>query len=89
MQFSKRVKPMKPMTTTRRITIRLSPEDETIFQSIRKLLLTRFPNLTDTEVVRAALREAERALKAVREMIIAATHSAPLPRSQWADSLHV
>jgi hypothetical protein len=79
---------MKPMTTSRRITIRLSPDDETIFQSIRKLLLARFPNLTDTEVVRAALREAKRALKAEREAIIAANLAAMPPRSRCVDSLH-
>jgi hypothetical protein len=55
---------MTPMTTKRRITFRLSPEDDAVFQSITNRLRTRFPNLTLTEILRATLREAAVALNA-------------------------
>jgi hypothetical protein len=52
------------MITKRRITFRLTPEDDAVFQSITDQLRSRFPNLTLTEVLRATLRDALRSATA-------------------------
>lgn len=56
------------MTTSKiidkRITVRLTEDDERALKSLRGLLRPRFPWLNTVDIVRTALHEAERALSA-------------------------
>jgi hypothetical protein len=50
--------------TDKRITVRLTEEDQRALKSLRSLLRPRFPWLNTVDLVRTALYEAERALTA-------------------------
>jgi hypothetical protein len=59
------------MTTSKmidkRITVRLTEDDERTLKSLKGLLRPRFPWLNTVDIVRTALHEAERALSAEQQ----------------------
>jgi hypothetical protein len=55
---------MTPKMSDKRITFRLTEDDDRTLKTLRGLLRPRFPSMNSTDIIRTALHEAERTLAA-------------------------
>jgi hypothetical protein len=55
---------MTPKMSDKRITFRLTEDDDRALKTLNRLLRPRFPGMNSTDIIRTALHEAERALAA-------------------------
>ena len=55
---------MTPKMSDKRITFRLTEDDDRTLKTLNRLLRPRFPGMNSTDIIRTALHEAERALAA-------------------------
>jgi hypothetical protein len=57
---------MTPKMSDKRITFRLTEDDDRTLKTLSGLLRPRFPGMNSTDIIRTALHEAERTLSAER-----------------------
>jgi hypothetical protein len=55
---------MTPKMSDKRITFRLTEDDDRTLKTLRGLLRSRFRNMNSTDIIRTALQEAERTISA-------------------------
>ena len=55
---------MKSKMSDKRITVRLTEDDQQSLKTLSRILRPRFPGVNSADIIRIALREGERALSA-------------------------